>query len=91
MASTKELQKQLEQLQKENEALKEKAALAAKSVTMKVSEKGCLSVYNVGRNTSRRLPISLYYDEWLCLLEDQREAILKFLEENKDKLSMKNN
>ena len=89
MSSTKDLQKHLEQLQKENEALKA-AALTTKSVTMKVSEKGCVSVYNVGRTTSRRLPVSLYYDEWKCILEDERDNILEFLEQNKSKLSIKN-
>ena len=51
---------ELERLRAENEALKKGAA---KGVSMKVSEKGGLSVYGLGR-----FPVTLYKEQWLKLL-----------------------
>jgi hypothetical protein len=49
----------------------------------KVSEKGGVSVYGLGR-----FPVTLYYEQWIRLL-DQADQIREFLEENKSQLKMK--
>ena len=49
----------------------------------KVSEKGGVSVYGLGR-----FPVTLYYEQWIRLL-DQAEPIRAFMEENKSRLKMK--
>jgi hypothetical protein len=54
------LQAELERLRAENEALKRKAA---KGMTLKVSEKGAVSVYGLGR-----FPLTLYKEQWEKLL-----------------------
>jgi hypothetical protein len=50
----------------------------------KVSEKGGVSVYGLGR-----FPVTLYYEQWIRLL-DQADQIREFMEENKSRLKMKN-
>lgn len=54
------------------------------TLEFKVSEKGGLSVYGLGR-----FPVTLYYEQWIRLLE-QADQIRAFLEENKNHLKMKN-
>ena len=54
------------------------------TLDFKVSEKGGVSVYGLGR-----FPVTLYYEQWIRLL-DQAEQIRAFLEENKTSLKMKN-
>ena len=49
----------------------------------KVSEKGGVSVYGLGR-----FPVTLYYEQWIRLL-DQADQIREFMEENKSRLKMK--
>ena len=53
------------------------------TVDFKVSEKGGVSVYGLGR-----FPVTLYYEQWIKLL-DHAEQIKQFLEENKSRLKMK--
>lgn len=53
------------------------------SLEFRVSEKGGVSVYGLGR-----FPVTLYYEQWTRLL-DQADNLRKFLEENKDKLKLK--
>ena len=53
------------------------------AVAFKVSEKGGVSVYGLGR-----FPVTLYFDQWLRLL-DSAEELRAFLEENNDKLKLK--
>ena len=53
------------------------------SLEFKVSEKGAVSVYGLGR-----FPVTLYYEQWLRLLEAADE-LRAFLEENKSKLKLK--
>ncbi len=74
---------QLAALRAENEQLK---ALTVKhyNMSLKVSEKGGLSVYGLGR-----WPITLYKDQWKGLL-DGAEKIRAFIEANEDRLSVKN-
>ncbi len=52
---------ELERLRKENEALKKGASAGLR---MKVSEKGGVSVYGLGR-----FPVTLYKEQWKKLLE----------------------
>ena len=63
----------------------EKQAGAKRSGRMdfKVSEKGGVSVYGLGR-----FPVTLYYEQWIRLL-DAAEGLRGFLEENKSKLKLK--
>jgi predicted component of type VI protein secretion system len=80
MASEEELRAELEKLKAENAALK---ARPARSVSMKVSEKGGLSVYGLGR-----FPVTLYQEQWLKLL-DLAEEIRAFIKENEPRLKKK--
>lgn len=66
------------------EALKlENANLKAKGSGLKITEKGGVSAYGMGR-----FPVTLYYKQWLKLL-DRADEIRAFLESNKDSLSIK--
>ncbi len=53
------------------------------TMQFKVSEKGGVSVYGLGR-----FPVTLYYEQWVRLL-DQAKELGEFLEENKSKLKLK--
>jgi hypothetical protein len=53
------------------------------SLDFKVSEKGGVSVYGLGR-----FPVTLYYEQWVRLL-DQTEQLREFLEQNKTHLKIK--
>jgi hypothetical protein len=78
--SDDDVKKELERLRNENAALKKGAATG---ITMKVSEKGGLSVYGMGR-----FPITLYKEQWLKLL-DMSEAIRAFIAANEATLKVK--
>ena len=80
MASDDELKAELEKLRAENAALK---ARGSKGVSMKVSEKGGVSVYGLGR-----FPVTLYQEQWLKLL-DLADDIRAFIGENEGKLKKK--
>jgi len=80
MATEAELQAELEKLRAENAALKTRGG---KSVSMKVSEKGGVSVYGLGR-----FPVTLYLEQWLKLL-DLAEDIRSFIRENEPRLKKK--
>ena len=75
-----DLKNELERLRNENAALKKGAATG---ITMKVSEKGGLSVYGMGR-----FPITLYKEQWLKLL-DMSDAIRAFIAANEGTLKAK--
>ena len=62
---------------------REKAQRRSGSLSLKVSEKGAVSVYGMGR-----FPVTLYYEQWTRLF-NAAEDIKAFLEENKNKLKMK--
>jgi hypothetical protein len=53
------------------------------SMSFKVSDKGGVSVYGLGR-----FPVTLYYEQWIKLL-DRAQDLRDFLEENKGKLKLK--
>jgi len=78
--SDDDVKKELERLRNENAALKKGAATG---ITMKVSEKGGLSVYGMGRS-----PITLYKEQWLKLL-DMSDAIRAFIAANEATLKVK--
>jgi hypothetical protein len=80
MATVEEMQAELERLKAENEKLKSASARAA---TMKVSEKGGLSVYGLGR-----FPVTLYPEQWERLL-GMSDDIRAFIKDNHDKLKWK--
>jgi hypothetical protein len=71
---------ELERLRKENEALKKGAA---RGVSMKVSEKGGLSVYGLGR-----FPITFYKEQWNKLL-DMADDIRAFIRAHDAELKSK--
>jgi hypothetical protein len=52
-------------------------------LSFKVSEKGAVSVYGLGR-----FPVTLYYEQWRTLLE-HTEPLQSFLEDNKSRLKLK--
>jgi hypothetical protein len=74
------LQAELERLRAENAALKK---TSAKGISMKVSEKGGLSIYGLGR-----FPITLYKEQWTKLL-DMADDIRAFLKANDAQLKAK--
>lgn len=76
--SYEELKAKLEELEKQVQGRKRGA------LDFKVSEKGGVSVYGLGR-----FPVTLYYEQWIRLL-DQADQIREFMEENKSHLKMKN-
>ena len=78
--SDDELKDELERLRKENAALKKGAA---RGVSMKVSEKGGLSVYGMGR-----FPVTLYKEQWLKLL-DLADELRAFITANDAALKSK--
>jgi hypothetical protein len=53
------------------------------SLEFRVSEKGGVSVYGLGR-----FPVTLYYEQWTRLL-DATEKLKEFIEDNKSKLKLK--
>ena len=80
MSDDNDLRAELERLRKENESLKKGAA---KGISMKVSEKGGLSIYGLGR-----FPITLYKEQWTKLL-DMADEIRAFLAANDSALKAK--
>ncbi len=79
---SEDMKAELERLRAENEALKNKKS-ASGTLSMKVSEKGALSVYGMGR-----FPVTLYKEQWLKLL-GIAEDLKKFIAENNDRLKTK--
>ena len=77
---TDDLQAELERLRAENERLKKSGR---SNLAMKVSEKGAVSVYGMGR-----FPVTLYKEQWLKLLA-MADDIKAFIEANNDRLKSK--
>jgi hypothetical protein len=75
-----DVQAELERLRAENEALKKPGR---GKLSMKVSEKGALSVYGMGR-----FPVTLYKEQWLRLLAIA-DDIKAFIEANNESLKTK--
>ncbi len=75
-----QMQEELERLRTENEALKKRSE---KGLSLKVSQKGGVSVYGLGR-----FPVTLYKEHWEKLL-DMSDDILAFIQENESQLKTK--
>lgn len=80
--SEMDMKAELERLRAENEQLKNKQN-SKTTLSLKVSEKGGLSLYGMGR-----FPVTLYKEQWLKLLGFSDE-IKSFIEENNDRLKVK--
>ena len=78
--SNEDLQTEIERLRAENERLKNKGA---SRLTLKVSEKGAVSLYGIGR-----FPVTLYKEQWVKIM-GMTEEIEKFLRENDHLLKAK--
>lgn len=75
-------EEELERLRKENAELKSNKS-KAKPITFKVSQKGAVSVYGMGR-----FPVTLYKEQWIKLLA-KKDEILEFIKENEADLTTK--
>jgi hypothetical protein len=62
---------------------KQVAGKRSGNLEFRVSEKGAVSVYGLGR-----FPVTLYYEQWTRLL-DRSDELRTFLEENKNRLKLK--
>jgi hypothetical protein len=80
MSDDQEMKAELEKLRAENAALKARGAMG---ISMKVSEKGAVSVYGLGR-----FPVTLYQEQWTKLL-DLADDIRAFIRENEGRLKKK--
>jgi hypothetical protein len=78
--SDDDMKAELERLRSENAALKKGAAAG---ITMKVSEKGAVSIYGMGR-----FPVTLYKEQWLKLLA-MSDDIRSFIAANEGRLKTK--
>ena len=75
-----DVQEELKRLRAENEALK---ARGPRGVSLKVSEKGGVSVYGLGR-----FPVTLYKEQWAKLL-DMADEIRAFIKAHDSELKAK--
>jgi hypothetical protein len=75
-----DVQAELERLRAENAALK---ARGSRGVSLKVSEKGGVSVYGLGR-----FPVTLYKEQWVKLL-DMADDIRAFIKAHDTELKAK--
>ena len=80
--SDQDLQQEIERLKAENEKLRANEKSAG-SIHFKVSQKGAVSVYGLGR-----FPVTLYKEQWQRLLE-KKEGILDFIKRNEKDLKSK--
>jgi hypothetical protein len=78
--SDDDMKAELDRLRRENAALKKGAS---DGIRMKVSEKGAVSVYGMGR-----FPVTLYKEQWLKLL-NMSDEIRAFIAENEARLKAK--
>jgi hypothetical protein len=78
--SDEDLKTELERLKAENEQLKNQRG---RSVSLKVSEKGGVSVYGLGR-----FPVTLYKEQWTKLIA-MADEIRTFIKENDSRLKTK--
>ena len=78
--SEDDVQKELERLRNENASLK---AGRQAGLTFRVSEKGAVSVYGLGR-----FPVTLYQEQWDKLLSASEDLRI-FLDANREQLKKK--
>jgi hypothetical protein len=81
MPTEEEMQAEIAKLKAENEALKKPVARG--QMSMKVSEKGALSVYGLGR-----FPVTLYREQWEKLL-GMSDQIRQFIQDHDEQLKKK--
>ncbi|MCB0384612.1 MAG: hypothetical protein KDD43_04395 [Bdellovibrionales bacterium] len=81
--SDENMQAELERLRRENSELKKTKSGGKKEITFKVSQKGAVSVYGMGR-----FPVTLYKEQWIRLL-DKKDDLLAFIDENDADLKTK--
>jgi len=79
---SEDLKAEIERLKAENASLKNKTT-TGRGISMKVSEKGALSLYGLGR-----FPVTLYKEQWTKLLA-ATEDIKQFLVDNDASLKTK--
>jgi len=77
------IEEKLARLEAENQALKKQVDRKPGELRLKVSEKGGLSIYGLGR-----FPVTLYKEQWNRLL-DHADAIRDFLKANDQQLKAK--
>ena len=75
-----DLKAELDRLRAENEQLKQRAV---RGMSLKVSEKGAVSVYGLGR-----FPVTLYKEQWTKLLA-MAEEIKAFIKAHDSELKTK--
>jgi len=80
MQTPDEMKAEIERLRAENERLK---ARPTRGVSLKVSEKGGISLYGLGR-----FPTTLYVEQWQKIL-DMAPEIRQFIRDNADQLKWK--
>lgn len=80
MPTEEELHAEIERLRAENEALKKPVR---GQMSLRVSEKGALSVYGLGR-----FPVTLYREQWEKLL-GMTDEIRRFIQDNDSSLKRK--
>jgi hypothetical protein len=80
MSDQEDMKAELERLRSENDALKK---TTSRGLSMKVSEKGALSIYGMGR-----FPVTLYKEQWAKLL-DVSDDIRAFIKANDSALKTK--
>ena len=77
------IEAKLARLEAENQALKQRVERKPGELRLKVSEKGGLSIYGLGR-----FPVTLYKEQWTRLL-DYTDEIREFLKANDQQLKAK--
>lgn len=80
MNESEDIKAELERLKAENASLKK---ATSKGLSLKVSEKGGVSVYGLGR-----FPVTLYKEQWIKLL-DMSGEIRSFIQSNDARLKTK--
>ena len=80
MPTEEEMKAEIERLRSENESLKKPSR---GQLSLKVSEKGALSVYGMGR-----FPVTLYREQWEKLLA-MSDQIREFIQANDKTLKKK--
>lgn len=82
MSEDENMRAELERLREENQRLKQSGA-KGREISMKVSQKGALSLYGLGR-----FPVTLYKEQWAKLLE-RKDEILQFITDHDAELKTK--
>jgi hypothetical protein len=82
MSDPNDLEQEVNRLRAENEALKTQKRSSG-TLAFKVSEKGAVSVYGLGR-----FPVTLYQEQWDKLI-NHLDDLRRFIDENRQSLKRK--